>query len=88
MSLVKLKILQCFKPQEFGPVKTVELHHFSDACLSGYEQCSYLRPIDDQGVNITLVMGKSRVTPPMSFTVPCLELTATTMSVKNYQFNV
>ena len=87
MSLAELKIQRCYKPQEFGPVKTVELRHFSDACLSGYGQCSYLRLIDDQGnVNTTLVMGKSRVTPPKPITVPRLELTAATMSVKVSSF--
>lgn len=86
-SLAELKIQRCYKPQGFGPIKAVELHHFSDACLSGYGQCSYLRLIDDQGsVNTTLVMGKSRVTPPKPVTVPRLELTAATMSVKVSNF--
>ncbi len=87
MSLVELKIQQCCKPQEFGPVKRVELHHFSDACLSEYGQCSYLRLIDDHGnVNTILVMGKSCVIPPKAVTIPCLELTAATMSVKVSNF--
>ena len=32
------KIPRCFKPKDFGEVKTVELHHFSDASQSGYGQ--------------------------------------------------
>ena len=44
-TLESLRIPRCFKPEGFGQIKTVELHHFSDASLSGYGQCSYLRLI-------------------------------------------
>ncbi|XP_064631008.1 uncharacterized protein LOC135489540 [Lineus longissimus] len=42
MILAGLEIPRCYKPENFGEVKTVELHHFSDASLVGYGQCSYL----------------------------------------------
>ncbi|KAK6175229.1 hypothetical protein SNE40_013736 [Patella caerulea] len=38
------KIPRCYKPQNFGTVKSVELHNFSDASLIGFGECSYLRP--------------------------------------------
>ena len=44
--LEELKILRCFKPIDFGEVKSVELHHFSDASQSGYGQCSYVRLVN------------------------------------------
>lgn len=30
-------------------LKTIELHHFSDACLSRFGHCSYVKVIDDRG---------------------------------------
>ena len=81
--LERLKIQRCVKPSEFGKVKTVELHHFSDASTAGYGQCSYFRLIDEKGqTHWTLLMGKARVTPLKSITVPRLELVAALLSVK------
>ncbi len=41
--LNEFKVRICFKPNDFGPVQSTELHHFSDASTSGYGQCSYIR---------------------------------------------
>jgi hypothetical protein len=38
--LTSLGINRCYKPENFGELKRCELHNFSDACLSGYGQCS------------------------------------------------
>jgi hypothetical protein len=74
---------RCYKPEDFGAVKTVELHNFSDASLYGYGQCSYLKLIDDQNrIYCILVMAKSRVAPLKPVTIPRLELTATLVSAK------
>ena len=81
--LEELRIPRCFKPKDFGEVKSFELHHFSDASQSGYSQCSYLRVIDQQDKpHVSLVMGKARVTPLKSITVPRLELTAAVISTR------
>ena len=57
-------ILRCFKPDDCGRVVKKELHHFSDASIKGYGQCSYLRLQDDSGrIHCAFVAGKSRVTP-------------------------
>ena len=57
-------IPRCYHPHEFGTIKGVELHHFSDASSVGYGQCTYLRLKDDKEVvHCCLVMGKSRVEP-------------------------
>ena len=63
--------------------KSYELHNFADASTSGYRQCSYLRVKDEDGnVNVSLVMGKSRVAPLKITTIPRLELTAAVVSAK------
>ena len=40
--LPSIKIQRCVKPKDFT-ASSVELHHFSDASISGYGVCSYLR---------------------------------------------
>lgn len=82
-ALEKLKVPRCHKPNEFGEIKKVELHHFSDASQNGYGQCSYLRLTDDNDcIHCSLVMGKSRVTPLKPVTIPRLELTAAVVASK------
>ena len=59
-----LKIPRCYKPEEFGDPKAIELHHFSDASQAGYGQCSYLRLLNESDqAHCSLVLGKSRVIP-------------------------
>ena len=55
----------------------------SDASTCGYSQCSYLRLEDEHGkVHVSFVMGKARVTPQMTVSIPRLELAAASVSVK------
>lgn len=50
-----------------------ELHHFADASVSGYGECTYLRAINKPNeVHCCLVMGKSRVSPTEVTTIPRL----------------
>ena len=71
------------KPEDFGPIKTGELHHFSDASEIGYGTVSYLRLTNTAGrVCVAFVLGKSRVTPLKQITIPRLELTAATLAMK------
>ena len=82
-----LKIPRCYKPAELGDPKVVELHHFSDASQVGYGQCSFLRLLNESDqAHCSLVMGKSRVTPLKSVTIPRLELTAAVVSVRVSQW--
>ncbi|XP_063878734.1 uncharacterized protein LOC135110395 [Scylla paramamosain] len=81
--LDQLKVPRCYKPDDFGEVEKVELHHFSDACQEGYGQCSYIRLISKTGqIHCALVMAKSRVTPLKTMTIPRLELAAAVVSVR------
>ena len=59
------------------------LHHFSDASVEGYGQVSYLRLVDAENkIHCAFLMGKSRVAPFKFVSIPRLELTAATLSVK------
>ena len=81
--LEELRIPRCYHPADFGQAATVELHHFSDASMLGYGQCSYLRLINQHGdVHCSLVSAKARVAPGKITTIPRLELTAATVSAK------
>lgn len=78
-NLEKLNITRCYLPGSFGEVKEMELH-ISDASVSGYRQCTYMRARNVQG-DCTLVIAKARVSPTKLTTIPRLELTAAVVSV-------
>ena len=81
--LEKLNVPRSFKPAEFGKIVSAQLHSMSDASTTGYGQCSYLRLEDEHGkVYTSFVMGKARVTPKRTVTIPRLELAAAAVSVK------
>ncbi len=65
----------------------MELHHFSDASLEGYGQCSYIRLVnEDDKVHCSFVVGKARVTPLKQVTISRLELTVATISARMSKF--
>ena len=71
------------KPDNFGKMVNVSLHHFSDASELGYGQCSYIRIVNEVGrVHCSLLLGKSRVVPKKFISIPRLELNAAVLSVK------
>ena len=81
--LEKIEIPRCFRPEEMQTLKTIELHHFSDASCDAYGQCSYLRLVDtNDQVQCSLVLGKAHVAPMKPITIPRLELTAALVSVR------
>ena len=87
VSLEQLEIQRCFKPENFGPIHMRELHHFSDASLEGYGQCSFLRLVNEKDqAYCSFVIGKARVAPLKQLTVPRLELAAATVSAKMSEF--
>ena len=80
--LEKVTVSRCLKPENFGELQAAELHHFSDASESGYGAASYLRLENRSGdIHCALLLGKSRVSPLKSVTIPGMELTAATVSV-------
>jgi len=59
-----------------SPVKSSQLHGFSDASTVAYGAAVYLRTVHMDGqVSITLVLAKARVLPVRPITVPRAELT-------------
>ena len=81
--LEEMKIRRCYKPNNFGKLKSIEVYHFSDASADGYGQCSYLRLVDDKNrIHCSFLLGKAPVTPLKPVTIPRLELTAALVSVK------
>ncbi|KAK3545764.1 hypothetical protein QTP70_011831, partial [Hemibagrus guttatus] len=82
-NLAEIEIKRGFLPLNFGKVKMYELHHFADASVSGYGECTYLRAINKSNkVHCCLVMGKSRVSPTKVTTIPRLELSAAVVAVQ------
>ena len=61
-----------------------EIHHFSDASLTGYGACSYLRQITKSGeVHCSLLLAKSRVAPlNKTISIPRLELQAAVTAIR------
>ncbi|XP_046551822.1 uncharacterized protein LOC124261551 [Haliotis rubra] len=82
-----LTVRRCVKPPDFGDVLSQLLHIFSDASSTGYGCSAYIRLFDINGnIHTTLLLGKARLAPLKTLTIPRLELTAATVSVKIGQF--
>ena len=81
-NLETLQISRCVRPQDFGPVTSVQLHHFADASEIAYGAVTYMRLEDGAGnVHCCILMAKSRLAPIKKMTIPRLELAAATVSV-------
>ncbi|XP_071837463.1 uncharacterized protein [Apostichopus japonicus] len=76
------RVSRCLAPG-VQAVSRHELHHFSDASEKAYGAVSYLRTIyEDGAVHCGIVMAKAHLAPLRQVTIPRLELTAATLSVK------
>ena len=74
---------RCLKPEDFGQIASRRFHLFSDASTFGYGCAAYLRLQDvTNRINCSFVMGKARLAPIKAVTVPRLELTSATVSVR------
>ena len=66
-----------------GDVKSIELNVFCDASLDGYSACAYFRIVyHSVSIKCLFVLGKCRIAPFKSLTVPRLELSAAVIAVK------
>ena len=78
----RISVPRCYKSSS-AKVKEVTLHCYSDACEIGYGNACYIGHVyENEEVDVELVMGKSRVAPIKTTTIPRLELTTVTTSVK------
>lgn len=81
--LASFKSDRCLKPKDFGEPTQSQLHHFADASKDGYGTVTYIRLINNRNeVHVVFLMGKARVTPLKSVTIPRLELTAAVLAVR------
>ncbi|XP_078381431.1 uncharacterized protein LOC144664194 [Oculina patagonica] len=81
--LEQFHVDRCHKPPDFGPIVSRQLHLFSDASTMGYGCAAYLRLQENaERVHCSYLMGKARLAPIKAVTVPRLELTAATVSVR------
>lgn len=73
---------RCLLPSPILDCTCIEIHHFSDASSSGCGQCSYLRIVSGADVHCSFLIGKARVAPKRTLTIPRLELNAAVLSAK------
>ena len=72
-------------PRWFGVCKDdshLELHCFSDASSVDYGAVCYLRVVRGTSRECKFILGKSRVSPIKTVTIPRLELSAATLAIK------
>ena len=77
------QVARCYKTLGFGKLKQAAIHHFADASEKSYGYVSYLRLVDEEdNINVSFLLGKTRLVPLKTITVPRLELCAATISVR------
>ena len=82
-NLQRFSVQRCMNPNKIGRALSTQVHHFADASQSGYGAVSYLRQVDEGGtVHCSFLIGKARVAPIKSVTIPRMELTAATLAVR------
>ena len=58
--LSEFAVSRCLKPEDFGPVKSSQLHHFSDASEAAYGSVTYLRLVSHEDrVHCSFLFEKS-----------------------------
>ena len=81
--LERILVPRCVKPIDFGEVRSRQVHMFSEASSVGYGSVAYLRLCDNENrIHCSFLMGKARLAPIKAVTIPRLELTAATVSVR------
>ena len=93
MTHLVLQLLSYFQQRKYcktfvgktsdGTVVSRQIHIFSDASVTGYGAVAYLRLRDENDhVHCSFLMGKARLAPVKAVTIPRLELTEATVSVR------
>ena len=81
-NIENLTVSCCLKPENFGNLCSAQLHHFSDASEDGYGAASYLRlESTSENFHCALLLGKSRVAPLKTITIPRMKLKAATVGI-------
>lgn len=72
-----LSVPRCYRPVNFGPNYSIELHGFCDASLDDTGCVIYTRSINDKDEkSVSFVTGSSKIVPKSSPSIPRLELCA------------
>ena len=79
---IYMNVIRCIKPKNFGEFIHCSLHYFPNACQLGYMSAYTGLVIAEGVVHCSLLLGKSWVAPLKSTSIPWLELTPPTLSVK------
>ena len=78
---------RCFIPMTHQTSQEYQLHLFSDASETGYAAVAYLRIKDSsEATHVAFVLGKSRLAPTKTVSIPRLELTAAALAAKMATF--
>lgn len=86
-SLEQISVPRCFKSEEFGEVREVQVHVFCDASEVAYAVAAYLRLVDMDGrICVSFIMGKARLAPLKTVSIPRLELCAAALGAKMLLF--
>lgn len=81
--LATFNVARSIKPVNFGTIVHAQLHHFADASEDGYGTATYIRILNQSNdIQVSLLLGKARVTPLKAVTIPRLELTAAVLAVR------
>ena len=81
--LPKFSVSRSIKPFGFNVISSSQLHHFSNASEVGFGSVCYLRIVNNQGdIHCSFLRAKLRVAPLKTITIPRLELSAATVSIK------
>ena len=82
-ALEQFSVRRCYKPEKFGEIASIQIHHFSDASELAYGTVSYLRLTSEDGrVCCSFLLSKLRLAPLKALSIPRLELNAATLAVK------
>ena len=74
---------RCVKPPDLERIVTSQIHHFCSASQAAYGAVSYLRFVNQDGrIHCPFLVGKSRLATLKQMTLPRLELTAATVSIR------
>ena len=82
-AISNLNIPRCLYSSGLSQAKSLEIHNFCDASSFAYGACSYLKIVDKNDISLySFLMGKARLAPIKTVSIPRLELTAAVLSVR------